>query len=283
MRLGALLGGAAVVAIVTASAGCNSFQNRVDINKANELYKAQRYEEALPIYQGILQRTPDDWLANYLTAMSYIALYKPGSTHSKDKEYETKGIAAFEKLLTLKAPDADQADKVKKYYLAFLDSSGQQDKAITFLEQDLAKQPESKELISTIAGMYQKKGDAENWLRYLERRAALEPDNKEAWYSIAVGYWARSNKGGAMISQQQREAFVAKGLEAVQKALKLDPKYIEAMVYAGLLHREEATALAAAGKPVEAGQAIMKAEEYRTRAIELNKEKAQQAPAKGKA
>ena len=60
MRLGAFVGGAAIAAIVVVSTGCTAFQNRVDINKANELYKAQRYEEALPIYQGILKRTPDE-------------------------------------------------------------------------------------------------------------------------------------------------------------------------------------------------------------------------------
>ena len=283
MRFGAFVGGAAIAAVVAVSTGCTTFQNRVDINKANELYKAQRYEEALPIYQGILQRTPDDWLANYLTAMSYIALYKPGSTHPKDKEYETKGIAAFEKLLTLKAPDADQAEKVKKYYLAFLDSSGQPDRAITFLEQELSKQPDSKELISTLAGMYQKKGDVQNWLLYLDKRAQLEPDNKEAWYSIAVACWARSYHGGMTVAQEEREQVVARGLAAADKALALDKNYLDAITYKNLLYREQAKAFANVGKSMEAGEAIMKAEELRNQALELRKKQQAQAPAKGKA
>ena len=283
MRLGAFVGGAVIAAVVTVSAGCTTFQNRVDINKANELYKAQRYEEALPLYRGILQRTPDDWLANYLTAMSYIALYKPGSTHAKDKEYETKGIAAFEKLLTLKAPDADQADKVKKYYLAFLDSSGQADKAIAFLEQELARSPENKELISQLAGMYQKKGDVQNWLLYLDKRAQLEPDNKEAWYSIAVACWARSYHGGMTVAQDEREQVVARGLAAADKALSLDAKYLDALTYKNLLYREQAKALANVGKAVEAGEAFMKAEELHKQALELRKQLQAQAPAKGKA
>jgi tetratricopeptide (TPR) repeat protein len=215
--------------------------------------------------------------------MSYIALYKPGSTHPKDKEYETKGIAAFEKLLTLKAPDADQADKVKKYYLAFLDSSGQQDKAIAFLEQELAKQPENKELISTLAGMYQKKGDVQNWLRYLDRRAQLEPTNKEAWYSIAVACWARSYHGGMTVAQEEREQVVARGLEAADKALALDKDYLDAITYKNLLYREQAKAFANVGKSMEAGEAIMKAEELRNQALELRKKQQAQAPAKGKA
>ncbi|HEX6850394.1 MAG TPA: hypothetical protein VF139_03240 [Candidatus Polarisedimenticolaceae bacterium] len=283
MRLGVFVGGAAIAAVVTVSTGCTTFQNRVDINKANELYKAQRYEEALPIYQGILQRTPDDWLANYLTAMSYIALYKPGSTHAKDKEYETKGLLAFEKLLTLKAPDEDQADKVRKYYLAFLDSSGQADKAIAFLEQELAKKPDNKELISQLAGMYQKKGDVQNWLLYLDKRAQLEPDNKEAWYSIAVACWARSYHGGATVSQDEREQVVARGLAAADKALAIEKEYLDAITYKNLLYREQAKAFANVGKNMEAGEAIMKAEELRNQALELRKKLLAQAPAKGKA
>src|SRR5262245_3478364 len=92
------------VAIVL-SAGCNAFRERVFLKKGNELYSAQKYEEAIKQYAEILKINPKSFQANYLTAVSYLALYHPGSEHPKDKEYAEKGLAAFERALELPAPD----------------------------------------------------------------------------------------------------------------------------------------------------------------------------------
>lgn len=271
---------ALVIGVALTASGCNMISNRMTMNEANEQYTAQNYEKAIQLYAKVLANSPDDWQANYLTAVSYLALYKPGSQHPKDKEYADKGIAKFEELMKLNAPSPELAEKVKNYYLTFLDSAGRQDQAIEFLEAELAKKPDDVNLIGRIANMYQKKGDFESWLKYLERRTELEPNNKEAWYSVGVACWNRSYHGGVLISQEEREQIVEKGIAALDKALAIDPKYFDALSYINLMYREKMKVLTAFGKNQEAGEAYMKAEEYKEKAIKVRDE--QKAAAKGK-
>ena len=261
----------AVVALIALGAGCNGFRERVFLKKGNELYTAQKYEEAIKQYAEILKINPSSWDANYLTAVSYLALYHPGSEHPKDKDYAAKGLAAFEHTLELTAPDADTREKTEKFYLSFLDSAGEKDKAVAYLEKQLASRPNDLALINQIATLYQKKGDFTKALEYFEKRANMDPTNKEAWYTLGVNCWARSYKGGFEVSQEERELVVDKGINALDKALAIDPNYFDALSYINLIYREKAKALTTVGKTAEAGQAYAKADEYQKRAIELRK------------
>lgn len=274
MRLRRSVGALVLVAAAAAVAtGCDNVRIRMTLNKGNELYAAQRYEEAIAEYDKVLAIDSSNWQANYLKSVSYLALYKPGSTHPKDLDFATKGIAAFETLMKLPAPTPDDAEKIRGFYLGFLNGAEQKDKALAFMKAELEKNPTNVALISQIADSYLKAGDFPNALQYVEKRASLEPDNKEAWYTIGVYCWARSYHGGMMVSTEERGQVVDKGLEALDKALKLDPNYFDALSYTNLLYREKAKYLAAIQKNMEAGEAYQKAEEYFKKALEVRKAK----------
>jgi len=269
-----------LAAAVLLGPGCNGFRERVFLKKGNELYTAQKYEEAIVQYDELLKVNPKSWEGNYLKSVCYLALYHPGSEHPKDKDYAVKGLAAFEKTLELTAPDPETREKTEKFYLSFLDSAGEKEKAIAYLEKQLATRPGDVALINQIATMYQKNNDFTKALEYFEKRANLDPTNKEAWYTLGVKCWDRSYHGGLSVSQEEREAVVDKGIKALDKALAIDPDYFDALSYINLIYREKAKALQAVGKNEDAGQAYAKADEYQKRAIDLRKS---QAPAKPKA
>jgi tetratricopeptide (TPR) repeat protein len=260
-----------IVAAIVLGPGCNNFKVKVLLKKGNELYTAQKYEDAIKQYDQILKIDPTNWDGNYLTAVSYLALYHPGSEHPKDKEFAEKGLAAFEKTLALTPPSPDIREKTEKFYLSFLDSTGDKDKAIAYLEKQLATRPSDLALINQIATLYQKKGDFTKALEYFEKRANLDPTNKETWYTLGVNCWARSYHGGLAVSQEEREMVVDKGIKALDKALEIDPNYFDALSYINLLYREKAKALNTVGKYTEVGAAIAKADEYQKRAIEVRK------------
>lgn len=260
-----------ILAAIAIAPGCDSVKERVFLKKGNELYTAQKYEEAIQQYDELLKIDPKNWDANYLVAVSYLALYHPGSEHPKDKEYAEKGLAAFERTLALSPPSPDIREKTEKFYLSFLDSTGDKDKAIAYLEKQLAGRPNDLALINQIATLYQKKGDFPKALEYFEKRAAMDATNKEAWYTLGVNCWARSYHGGLAVSQEERESVVDKGIVALDKALEIDANYFEALSYINLLYREKAKALSAVGKNAEAGAAYAKADEYQKRAIDLRK------------
>src|ERR1043166_8940191 len=88
---------ALLLTLAVVSSGCTSIRTRVWMNAGNKYYKAQKYEQAIGEYQKIVAVDPGNWPANYQIAMSYLALYHPGSTHPKDLEYADKSTAEFEK------------------------------------------------------------------------------------------------------------------------------------------------------------------------------------------
>ena len=262
---------ALTVAVLVLVWGCNGCHvgERMHLKNGNALVNAQKYEQAIEEYKKLLAINPNSWEGNYNTAISYLALYHPNSEHPKDKEYAEKGIAAFEATLKLPAPSPEAKEKTEKFYLAFLDSTGEKDKAIAYLEGQLKERPNDLALINQIATLYQRKGDFENALNYFEKRANMEPNSKEAWYTLGVNCWARSYHGGVAVSQEERERVVERGIAAFDKALKLDPNYFDALSYINLTYREKAKALAAVGKIEEANQAYQKAEEYKKKATDI--------------
>lgn len=267
----------AIIPTIVVALGCGGLKERVLLKKGNELYAAQKYDQAIVQYEELVKLNPKSWVGNYQTAVSYLALYHPGSEHPKDKEYAEKGLAAFERTLELPAPSPDEREKTEKFYLSFLSSTGDKDKAIAYLEKQLASRPNDLALINQIATLYQKKGDFTKALEYFEKRANMDSGNKEAWYTLGVNCWARSYHGGLAVSQEEREQVVEKGIMALEKALAIDPNYFDALSYINLIYREKAKALAAVGKNVEAGQAYAKADEYQKQAIDLRKSQAAKA------
>ena len=259
---------------LSVAAGCSTIRTRMLMNDGNKLFKAQKYELALEKYQKILAIDPMSWPANYQIAMSYIALYHPGSTLKIDAEYADKGSAAFEKLLNMKAPDMDTAEKVRNYYIALLRSSGKDEKAIAYFQGLIKNDPKNTTLLSQLAEIFAKKGDFPNALLYYEKRAEADPGNKEAWYTIGVVCWERSYRMNKVISEQERVDAVDKGFKSLEKATAIDPEYTEALAYVGLLWREKASILAGQMKNEEAGEALSKADETMKKRLDiLNKQR----------
>jgi tetratricopeptide (TPR) repeat protein len=260
-----------IVAAIVLAPGCTGLKEQMLLKKGSELYTAQKYDEAIQQFEEIVKIDPANYRANYLIAVSYLALYHPGSDHPKDKEYAEKGLAAFKRTLDLPSPNADERAKTENFYLSFLDSAGDRDTAIAYLEKQLASRPSDLALINQIATLYQKKNDFTKALEYYEKRTSLDASNKEAWYTLGVKCWDRSYHGGLAVSQEERDMVIDKGIAALDKALQIDPNYFDALSYINLLYREKAKSLNTVGKFTEVGAAIAKADEYQKRAIEVKK------------
>jgi tetratricopeptide (TPR) repeat protein len=252
------------------------------MGQGNKFYKAQNYEAAIEQYNKILAIDTNNYTANYLVAMSYLAMYHPGSTHPKDIEYCDKSSAQFEKLMTLKAPDPETDERVRNYYVALLRSADRTEKVVAYYEAQLKANPQNATLVSQLAEIYAKKGDFDNALKYYQQRTQIEPQNKEAWYTIGVVCWERGKNAGPTLPPEDQEKLIQTGLDAMDKALAIDANYFEALVYTGLLWRQRSSLLASEMKNEEAGAAFTKAEEFRGRAQEIGKKRMADAAAKKK-
>lgn len=268
------------VLLVVGGASCTTIRSRIWMNEGNKLYKAERYDEAIGFYKKIVAIDPNNWTANYLIAMSNTAMYHTGSTHPKDIAAAEEATKAFEKLLTLHAPDKDTEEKVRNYYVAVLRASDKTDKVIAYYEGLLKQDPRNTGLMGQLAEIYAKKGDFDNAYKYYVKRTEIEPKNKEFWYTIGVLCWDRAHNFGATLPVDEQMKTIDLGIAALEKAIAIDPNYFDGLVYINLIYREKASALGGQMKQLEAGDAFAKAEEYKHRAEEIGKKRTAEAAAK---
>ena len=194
MRTSTAAGVAMMLAVL--AAGCGAITIRQDLNKANKLFAAKKYDQAIPEYQKVLKSDPDHWMANYYLAMSWMAQFHPQSTHPMDAEIKKQAVASLEKLMKLEPPSPEDMDKVETYYLSLLTSAGDNEQAIAFLEKQLQKEPDNKDIMSQLAQLQAKVGNFDESLKWYEKIAEMDPKTKTNWYTVAVLCWERSNKAG---------------------------------------------------------------------------------------
>lgn len=259
----ALLAVLGLAIVLGAGAGCD----RAALSAGNRLYNAGEFDKAIAEYQKILASKPDHWEANYMVAAAHMELYHAGSSQAKDVEHGEAAQVALERCLKLHAPDDATRKKVENFYVALLTAMERTDAAIAYYEGQLAQQPNSLELLGRIGELYHRKDDFPKALEYFQRRAQADSGNKQAWYAVGVLCWERSHRAGPMISSGQRLELVKTGSEALTRAIEIEPKYREALVYLNLLAREEALALSEIGQTREAGLAMLRASEYEQRAL----------------
>lgn len=272
MRCGKILTPLLLGLALVLHCACKPVHLRMHLKQGNERYNAQKYEEAIAHYDEILAADPEHWQANYMRAVSYMALYHPGSTHEKDLEYSSKAIDAFEKCLALPAA-AEETEKVRNYYIGLLIAADRGSKALEVMEALLGPEPQNAKLMAQIARLQAKQGNFDQAMRFYEMWAAAEPQNKEAWYTIGVLCWDRSYRGAAGLSVETQARIVEQGLEALDKTLELDPRSGDALTYINLLYREKHKLLRMQGRTEEAREAQARAEDFYKQALAARKEK----------
>jgi tetratricopeptide (TPR) repeat protein len=150
------------------------------------------------------------------------------------------------------------------------EEAGVYDEAENMLQAARKAKPSDPAVYLTLASYYNRQGQFDKTIEALEERAAKEPNNPEAFYTISVYYWEKAYRD-FKLTEKEKKAFVDKGEAAVDKALKLKPDYVEAIVYKGLLLRLQANLEKDPGKQ----QSLIKeAEALSAKAADLRKQKA---------
>ena len=113
------------------------------------------------------------------------------------------------------------------------------DDAEKVLLMSKAAKPKDSSVYLQLAGFYNRQGRFDKTIEALNQRAEIEPNNPEAFQTIAGYYWDET-RGDSSLTEEQRKDYIAKGLEAVDKAISLKADYVEAITFRGLLLRLQA-------------------------------------------
>jgi tetratricopeptide (TPR) repeat protein len=265
---------------------------------------AEKYE-AVVAHEDSFDKLPQLATAYFFLGNSYDQLYKPAKQGDPTNDaYIEKAIANYRK-----AADKNKDVQWKKSALQYLSAAYGSDKlndpvkaepvyqeiialepsepgnymALAKLYEDAGRyddaeaqytkakevKPNDPSVLAGMAGYYNRQGDFPKTIAALEQAAALEPNNPEGYHRVAVFYWDKS-RGDFRLSPIEKRDFIQKGLAMEDKALSLNPDYMEAMTYKNILLRLQANI---EKDPARQKQLIDEADKLRKKVIDAQNRK----------
>lgn len=269
---------AVLAALSVAVTGCGQFnmlQARKTIKEAHVLYAQQDWRRAADKYVETVKFDPNQVQAYFFLGNSYDNLYKPSRKGEPTNDgYLVKAVENYKKssqvdpdpkMRTLalqylvaaygpdKLNDPGQAEplvqemikiepnETQNYYVLakMYEDAGLYDQVEATLLKAKEMKPRDPGVYMQLARFYNDLGEFDKTMAAHYERVAIEPNNPEGFYTISVFFWEKVNKDFRLKEPQKRE-YLGKGMQAVTKALALNPDYIDALVFKGLILRSQA-------------------------------------------
>ena len=226
------LGITAIMGLALVSSGCEYASKIIAKDKLNQgaiLYNQGRMKEAQQFFRDALSWDDKNAVGQLFLGATLVKDYKNLSGDERTK-VANEALETYKKALNLVGNQCRNRDNAISYIATIYD--------------DLDKKDEWREWIL-------KRGEGE---------CATKDIQATTYYTVAVNYWTCSydqttryqEKGAqdpfhyrnmdypaAVADKQKAEACATKGLEYIEKALAVDPEYVEAMFYKGLLYRQQ--------------------------------------------
>jgi tetratricopeptide (TPR) repeat protein len=299
----AILMGLALSLVACGQVG--KLQGKKAFKEANTFYQQQEYKKAADRYEEAVVADPELSVAYFYLGNSYDNLYKPSRKGEAENDaFLTKAIENYKK-----AAEKETDPKMRRLALEFLvsaygpdkvndptqaepivqkmieldpqetqnyfglakiyEDAGDYEKAEATLLKAKDAKPNDPNVYVQLASYYNRQEEFDKTIEALTQRTTLEPNNPEAYYTISTYFWDKAYRD-FRLKDEEKKAFVVKGVEAVDKALALKGDYMEALTYKNLLLRLQANLEKDAAKQ----QLLIKeADKLRDQALELKKKK----------
>jgi tetratricopeptide (TPR) repeat protein len=303
----------ALVFGLVGAAGCGkySYGNLKAVKNfkdGNTSYQQKDYKKAVEKYESAIAANPELGQTYFFLGNSYDELYKPAKAGDATNDaYIHKAIDNYQK-----AAEKDPDPKMRKLALEYLanaygpdklndpakaepvyqeivklepgepanyvplaklyEDSGRYDEAEAALNKAREQKPNDPSVYTNLAAYYNRQGDFPKTIESLQKAADLNPNNPEGYHLIGTYYWDKARKDFRLSPAEQKD-FIVKGLAMEDKALSLNPEYMEAMTYKNILLRMEANT---EKDPAKQKQLLDEADKLRNKAMDLQKKKASQ-------
>jgi len=220
--------------LVLPLAGCGKIQARAELKKGNSYYQQEQYSKALDYYKRGLELDPDATFAWRSVGYSALALYRPGDNDPKNQQYATTAIDAFEKFLAENPDDT----KIEDYLMATYVNAEKYNEALSFIDRRIQERPaEAGKLEQARVNILTKADRLDEAFKMADKLQGA--DKAKTLYAIGSTAWDKVYHDPGKLDADGKTRLINLGLQALQQALAIDPNYVEAMVYNGLLYREK--------------------------------------------
>lgn len=299
---------ALVLGMSIAAGGCGKYSlNALKAQKAykegNDLYKAQDWKGAAAKYEYALQSDPNKSEIFFYIGNCYDNMWKASRVGEAENDANIqKAINYYQK-----AAESDKNPQMKKLALEYLVSAYGPEKlndpskaepivqkmieiepneptnyfALSKIYEDSGRYEEAEQALlkardakpndplvyTTISGFYNRQGDFPKTIEALNKAASLAPNNPQGYQLVATYYWEKASKDHRLTDAQKKD-YIEQGLQNVNKALELNPSYVDALVYKNLLFRQQALVEKDRAKQL---QLLDQANALQKQAIELRK------------
>lgn len=205
------------IGLAASTLGCNLFtildklSARDELNKGVKAYSSQKFDEAVTHLQNAVDLDPELIDAELYLATTYRVQYQPGGQSMDNLQMAQEAIRIFERVLT--------------------------------------KDPGNESSIANISGIYNSMGDYDMAKEWYRKQMEVNPSNPEPLYGIGTIDWQLSYDRTGMtgdnvenLTDEEKaevNATVDEGVDALRKALEINPQYTDAMQYLNLLYREK--------------------------------------------
>jgi TonB family protein len=226
------------------------------LNRGVQAFKNAQYPDAVAAFQKAVDMDPTSVPARLYLATAYMQQFIPGMDSAENRRFAQLANDEFMRVLNVDA--------------------------------------NNKVAIASVASLYlnQKKwDDAQRWYQTL---AAVDPNNADAYYSLGFIAWSKwypaYGAARARLGMKQEDPgpipdiavrqnlsaqygpVIDAGLQALEKALQINPQYSDAMAYMNLLIRERADLR---DSPAEYQQDTAAADEWVLKALAAKKQQAE--------
>jgi tetratricopeptide (TPR) repeat protein len=299
-----------VVGVGVGAAGCgkyslNSLRAQKAYKEANELYKGSDWKDAAAKYEYVLQQDPSRTEVYFYLANSYDNAYRPSRAGEAENDAMIqKAIENYRK-----AAEVDTNPEMKKLAMQYLVAAYGPDKlndpaqaepivqkmieidpnepgnyfALAKIYEDAGRYEEAEQALlrardakpddvtvyTQMSGFYNRQGEFDKTMEALHKAADMRPNDPQGHQLVSVYYWEKAQKDYKLNDKQKRE-YIMKGIEAADKALALNPDYIEALTYKNILLRMQGNLEPDLNKRKAL---YAEADELRNRAMDLGKKK----------
>jgi tetratricopeptide (TPR) repeat protein len=263
---------------------------------------ADRYEAVIAANPNT-EAAPDFLAAYFFLGNSYDNLWKPARKGEPDNDaLMTKAIENYTKAAELskdplirrrsmeyivaayapdKLNDPAQAEPIVQKMIQMdpneptayfqlskiYEDAGRYEEAEAALIKARDARPNDPQVWSSVAGYYNRQGEFDKTMEAFGKAAELDPNNPQGYHLIGSYYQEKASKDFRLTPAQKAD-YNAKGIAAEDKALALNPNYIEALVYKNILLRQQALL---EKDPARQKELLNEADQLRNKAMDLQK------------
>jgi tetratricopeptide (TPR) repeat protein len=235
----------------------NSYDNLFKPAKKGEAENDGYMTKAIQNYAIAAERAKDPLIKR--RSLEYLV-----AAYGSDKlDDPAQAEPIVQKMISLDPSEPTAYFQLAKIY----EDAGRYDEAEATLLKGRDARPNDPAVYNAIAGYYNRQGEFDKTMEAFKKAADLEPNNPQGFHLIGSYYQEKAAKDFRINDAQKRD-FIARGIEAEDKALQLNPNYIDALVYKNILLRQQANL---EKDPARQKQLIGQADDLRNKAMQLQK------------